>query len=136
MKNFLPLLLAVVFISSCEDNEMEVTLTANFSINESVAIQVPQTNGTAITYGEMVSQDLNEVVANFDDVSDITINSLSYQYQNITGNTNAVLESATIRINGNEIANISSVNVAEEANNGSVFNITDQLHRKQYPGYQ
>jgi hypothetical protein len=74
----------------------------------------------------MVSQDLNEVVANFDDVSDITINSLSYQYQNITGNTNAVLESATIRINGNEIANISFVNVAQEANNGSVFNITDQ----------
>jgi hypothetical protein len=66
------------------------------------------------------------VISNFSDVTDITINSLSYEYKNVTGNTDAVIESATIKINGSTIASISSVNMAQEANSGAVFNITDQ----------
>lgn len=66
------------------------------------------------------------MISNFSDVTDITINSLSYEYKNVTGNTDAVIESATIKINGSTIASISSVNMAQEANSGAVFNITDQ----------
>lgn len=96
------------------------------AITESVAVSIPQTNGTSVTFDETVNQDLTTVISNFSDVTDITINSLSYEYKNVTGNTDAVIESATIKINGSTIASISSVNMAQEANSGAVFNITDQ----------
>ena len=50
---------------------------------------------------------------------------LSYKFKNVTGNTNAVIESATIVINGNTIATISNVNIALEATNSTVFSITN-----------
>ena len=126
MKKLIPLLLAMVLITSCEDNEIPVTLTASSAITESVAVSIPQTNGTSVAYDETVTQDLTAVISNFSDVTDITINSLSYEYKNVTGNTDAVLESATITINGSTISSVSFVNIAQEASNGTVFSITDQ----------
>lgn len=126
MKKLIPLLLVVLFITSCEDNEIPVTLTASSDITESVAVSIPQTNGTSVAFDETVTQDLTTIISNFNDVTDIAINSLSYQYKNVTGNTDAVIESAAIKINGNTISSISFVNMAQEANNGTVFSITDE----------
>jgi len=124
MKKFFTLVFALVLISSCEDTDA-IEISTSTSINESVMVNVLQTNGSAIGYDETVTQDLTQVVSNFNDISNINIDALSYKFKNVTGNTNAVIESATIVINGNTIATISNVNIALEATNSTVFPITD-----------
>ena len=112
-------------ISSCDVNTEPIELTATAVVNESIAVTIPQTSGTSVNFNENVNQDLTEIVSNFNDVTNININSLSYQYQNVTGNTNAVIQSATIVINGTTIANLTNVNMSQEASNGTTFEITD-----------
>lgn len=112
MKKLFPLLLIVLMISACEINSDGTELTATATLNEAMAGSIPQTNGTAVSFNYSANQNLN-------------INSLSYEFQNVTGNTNAVIESATIVINGVTIANLTEVNIAQEASNGTVFQITD-----------
>lgn len=124
MKKLLSLVFVMALLSSCEDTDA-IVITASTSINESVMVDVPQTNGASVAYDETVTQDLNQVVSNFDDITDINIDALSYKFKNVVGNTNAIIESATIVINGNTIATISNVNVAQEATNSTVFAITD-----------
>ncbi len=124
MKKLFILVFAMILVSSCEDTAA-IEITTSTSINESVAISVLQTSGNAIAYDETVTQDLTQLVSNFNDISDINIDALSYKFKNVTGNTNAVIESATIVISGNTIATISNVNIAQEATNATVFPITD-----------
>ena len=124
MKKLLSLVFVMTLLSSCEDTDA-IVITASTSINESVMVDVPQTNGASVAYDETVTQDLNQVVSNFDDITDINIDALSYKFKNVVGNTNAIIESATIVINGNTTATISNVNVAQEATNSTVFAITD-----------
>ena len=125
MRKIITLLCAVVFISSCDVNSDDIELTATSNINEVIAVTIPQTNGTTVNFDESVNQNLSDIFSNFADVSDVNINSLSYQYQNVTGNTNAVIQSATIAINGVTIATLTNVNMAQEASNGTVFEISD-----------
>ena len=115
-------MLTLLLISSCEDS-IEVTTTTN--INESASVTILETNGTAINFNEVIEGDLNQVVSNFNSINDITIDSLSYTFANVTGNENAVITSATIEINATTVAVISNINIAQEALNGSVFEITD-----------
>ena len=122
MKKLFPLLLTLLLISSCEDS-IEVTTTTN--INETASVTILETNGTAINFNEVIEGDLNQVVSNFNSINDITIDSLSYAFANVTGNENAVITSATIEINATTVAVISNINIAQEALNGSVFEITD-----------
>ena len=122
MKKLFPLLLTLLLISSCEDS-IEVTTTTN--INESASVTILETNGTAINFNEVIEGDLNQLVSNFNSIDDITIDSLSYTFANVTGNENAVITSATIEINATTVAVISNINIAQEALNGSVFEITD-----------
>ena len=122
MKKLFPLLLTLLLISSCEDS-IEVTTTTN--INESASVTILETNGTAINFNEVIEGDLNQLVSNFNSINDITIDSLSYTFANVTGNENAVITSATIDINATTVAVISNINIAQEALNGSVFEITD-----------
>ena len=115
-------MLTLLLISSCEDS-IEFTTTTN--INESASVTILETNGTAINFNEVIEGDLNQVVSNFNSINDITIDSLSYTFANVTGNENAVITSATIEINATTVAVISNINIAQEALNGSVFEITD-----------
>lgn len=124
MKKLFTLVFAMILISSCEDTA-SVEITASTSINKSITVEVPQTNGAAVAYDETVTQDLTQIVSNFNDITDINIDALSYQFKNVTGSTNAIIESATIVINGNTIATISNVNIALEAINSTVFSITN-----------
>ena len=125
MKRLITLIFAVVLIVSCDINTDPIELTATSTINEAIQVSIPQTNGTSVAFNETVTQDLNDVFSNFSDVSNLNINSLSYQYGNVTGNTDAVIESATISINGTTIATLSNVNMAQAANAGTVFSIDD-----------
>jgi hypothetical protein len=122
MKKLFPLLLTLLLISSCEDS-IEVTTTTN--INESASVTVLQTNGSAVSFNEVIEGDLNLLVSNFNSINDITIDSLSYSFANAIGNTNAIITSATLEINATTVAVISNINIAQEAANGSVFQITD-----------
>ena len=122
MKKLFSLLLTLLLISSCEDS-IEVTTTTN--INESASVTILETNGTAINFNEVIEGDLNQLVSNFNSINDITIDSLTYTFANVTGNENAVITSATLEINATTVAVISNINIAQEALNGSVFEITD-----------
>ena len=105
MKKLFPLLLTLLLISSCEDS-IEVTTTTN--INESASVTILETNGTAINFNEVIEGDLNQLVSNFNSINDITIDSLSYTFANVTGNENAVITSATIEINATTVACVSN----------------------------
>ena len=125
MKKILTLILAVVFFSSCEDNFTPVEITATTNITESVAINIPQTTGTPVSYDETTEQDLNQVIANLNTVVGININTLNYKFKNVTGNTNAVIQSGNVKVNGNTVASLSDVNIAQAATDATVFSITD-----------
>ncbi len=122
MKKLFLFFLTIMMVSSCEDS-IEITTTT--SINESLDVSIPQTNGSAVAFDETITQDLSQVVLNFNSINDISIDNLSYKFINLTGNTNALLTSATIEINQNIIANISNVDISQEVTNASVFYITD-----------
>ncbi len=125
MKKILPLLFTMIFLASCEDSD-PIEITVNNVINESISVNVPQTNGIPLEYDQTTTQDLSQIVSNFSSISSINIDTLQYQFTNVTGNTNALLQSAVIVIQGNEIASMSNVNIADLAANGAVYSITDQ----------
>jgi uncharacterized membrane protein len=124
MKKLLTLVFAMILVSSCEDTA-SIEISTSTSINETVTVAVLQTTGNAVTYDETVTQDLNQLVSNFNDISNINIDALRYKFKNVTGNVNAVIESAIIVINGNTITTITNVNIAQEATNATIFPITD-----------
>lgn len=125
MKKLFPYLLSLFFLSSCIDSN-PITITVSNTVTESVAVEVPQTNGTPHTTNETVNQDLNEVISNLDDIASINIDGLSYQFKNVTGNSAAVVQSATLMINGITVATHTNLNIAQEATDGTVFTISDE----------
>lgn len=125
MRKLFPFLFAVLLISSCDINTDPIELTATSDVNEAISVSIPQTNGATAAFNETVSQDLNDIFSNFSDVTNVNINSLSYQYQNVSGNTNAVIQSATIVVNGLTIATLSDVNISQSASASTVFEIND-----------
>lgn len=125
MKRLFPLLiLAILF--SCTESENPVEITNSMSIVQSVNVQVGETTSTAEDFDETINQDLNVIISNLNDVTDINIDALSYQFNNVTGSSNVVIESATIKINNNTIATLSFVNVNTADTNNTVYEITDQ----------
>lgn len=125
MKKLLSLVCLIALVSSCDVNTEPIELTATAVVNEAIAVSIPQTSGTSVDFNENVDQDLTEIISNFNDINDININSLTFQYQNVTGNTNAVIQSATIVVNGTTIANLSNLNISQAANDATVFEISD-----------
>ena len=124
MKKFLTLIIAVALLSSCEDSADAIVLTASSSVSESVMISIPQST-VSVDYDETINQDLNNVVSNLSDVTAINIDQLSYKFKNATGNTGATISSATLVVNGVTIATISNINITQESQNNTVFQITD-----------
>jgi hypothetical protein len=94
-------------------------------INESATVTIEETNGTAVNFSDIIEGDVNQVVSNFNSINDLTIDSLSYSFTNLTGNENASIISASIDINGINVAVVSDLNIAQEVENESIFQITD-----------
>ena len=122
MKKLLPFLLALIVVQSCEE---PVEITESMLISESATVTIFQTNGNAVDFDDVIEGDVNQVVSNFNSINDITIDSLSYTFTNLTGNENASIVSALIEINGITVADVSNLNIAEEIENESIFQITD-----------
>lgn len=125
MKKFIPLAIIALFIVSCEDSN-PITITATTSLEEAIPITIPQTIGTAHSTDVTIDEDLSNIIDNLSDVNSIDITGLSYQFKNVTGNTDAVIQNATLVINGITVATISNININQEANNGTVFSISDE----------
>ncbi len=124
MKKFLTLVLAIVAFSSCDVNDA-VEFTATTNLNRSVMIGLPQSDATAPTYNETVTQDLNDVVTNYSDITNVNVDALSYTFKNVTGDTSAIIQSATIVINGTTVSSLTNVNIAQDATDGTVYEIID-----------
>jgi len=122
MKKLIPFLLALIVVQSCEE---PVEITETMVINESATVTIEETNGTAVNFSDIIEGDVNQVVSNFNSINDLTIDSLSYSFTNLTGNENASIISASIDINGINVAVVSYLNIAQEVENESIFQITD-----------
>ena len=122
MKKLIPFLLALIVVQSCEE---PVEITETMVINESATVTIEETNGTAVNFSDIIEGDVNKVVSNFNSINDLTIDSLSYSFTNLTGNENASIISASIDINGINVAVVSDLNIAQEVENESIFQITD-----------
>ena len=122
MKKLFPFLLALIVVQSCEE---PVEITETMVVNQSATVTIEQTNGTAVNFNDVIEGDLNQVISNFNSINDITIDSLSYSFANLNGNENALIVSASIEINGIIVADVSEVNIAQEVENQSLFEITD-----------
>ncbi len=125
MKKLFPLFLITLLFVTCQDN-LPVTITTETSITESIEIQVPQTNGSPHATNEVINENLNNIVANLGEVSELNIDTLSYKFTNANGNPSAEILNATIVINGVNIASISNLNVTQESVNQTVFTISDE----------
>ena len=122
MKNVLPFLFALILIYSCEES---VEITETMVVNQSAIVTINETIGIAVNFNDVIEGDLNQVISNFISINDITIDSLSYSFSNLIGNENASIVNASIEINGITVAVVSEVNIAQEIDNESVFQITD-----------
>jgi len=122
MKKLFPFLLVLFVVQSCEE---PVEITETMVVNQSTIATINQTNGTSVSFNDVIEGDLNQVVSNFNSITDITIDSLTYSFSNLIGNENASIVSASIEINGITVAVVSDLNIAQEIDNGSVFQITD-----------
>lgn len=122
MKKLFPFLLVLFVVQSCEE---PVEITETMVVNQSAIVTINQTNGSSVNFNDVIEGDLNQVVSNFNSITDITIDSLTYSFSNLIGNENASIVSASIEINGITVAVVSDLNIAQEIDNESVFQITD-----------
>ncbi|MDC3345186.1 hypothetical protein OAV59_03405 [Flavobacteriaceae bacterium] len=122
MKNIFTFLFALILIYSCEES---VEITETMVVNQTAIVTINETSGIAVNFNDVIEGDLNQVISNFNSINDITINSLSYSFSNLIGNENASIVNASIEINGITVAVISGINIAQEIDNESVFQITD-----------
>jgi len=123
MKKLFTLLFTLVFIYSCDESS-SVVLQTNSDFGASFPVQIPKTDGTPATYNEMISQNLNQIISNFDNVKSLTITALSYQFLDVSGNTNAVIQNASFKINGIDITTFPDLNPTEVQEN--IYTIENQ----------
>ena len=113
-------MLVLFVVQSCEE---PVEITETMVVNQSAIVTINQTSGSSVNFNDVIEGDLNQVVSNFNSITDITIDSLTYSFSNLIGNENASIVSASIEINGITVAVVSDLNIAQEIDNESVFQI-------------
>lgn len=122
---FLPLfLILLVGFSSCDELD-ELT---EFDINEdfSTTISVDLSGDSPVTWSENATIDISdsqEIADNLDLIQNVTINSLTYEINNVSGDGTTVTE-ASISFNGQSISVANLDLVMADANN-TIFTIED-----------
>jgi len=124
MKKIAPILLAVLVLLSCEDNQT-INISTPYTLDESFEVGIPQTGSGQTNFSEESTHDLSQLITNYNDINSVTVNSLTYQFTNFSGDTNGEIDAATLTINNVVIATISNVNISQEATNNTIFQITD-----------
>ena len=109
---------------SCDDSSVELTTDTNIVGN--ILVEAPQTSGSPFVFDEIVTQDLEQIISNFNEVTDVNIDEFSYRFANLTGNSNAVIESGTIKINDLLAVSVFDIHIGNAIDTGSVFTVNDQ----------
>ncbi|MDT7831289.1 hypothetical protein RQM59_02800 [Flavobacteriaceae bacterium S356] len=125
MKKIAPILFAVFVLLSCEDNQTTINISTPYTLDESFEVGIPQTGSGQTNFNETSSHDLSQLIANYSDINSVTVNSLTYQFANFSGDTAGVIQTAILTINNVTVATISNVNISQEAANNTIFQITD-----------
>lgn len=125
MKKIASLLMVVLVLFSCEDNQTTVNIATPYTLDESFEIGIPQTGSGQTSFTEASTHDLSQLIANYSSINSVTVNNLTYQFSNFSGDTNGVITTATLTVNNVVIATISNVNISQEAANNTVFQISD-----------
>ncbi len=115
----------VVILVSCDANTNPAAITVTSTIQESLQLAIPQTNGTPVAAGKTITKSLADVVSNFPNVKSIKINSLEYSFKNATGNPSAVIQSGTLSVNGVNIVMLTNFNITDAATSGTATSISD-----------
>ncbi|MFY0602313.1 MAG: hypothetical protein JXQ93_00075 [Flavobacteriaceae bacterium] len=122
MKKIAMLILIALFVSSCEDNQT-TAVTSSYTLDESFEVTHAATG--QVSYTETHTQDLNQLITNYDDVDAVSLNSLTYTITGFSGDTSGVIQSGTIAVNNLVIATISDINPSQAFVNSTVFEIND-----------
>ena len=125
MKKVIILLLTAVFLISCEDSQTPITITTSYTLDESFDLEIGQIAGTQATYTETNTQDLSQLITNYNDVDGVSLNTLTYEITNFSGDTSGMVESGTISVNNIVIATISNLNPSQASTNTTIFEIND-----------
>ena len=121
----LGILLLLSITVSCDEIDELTEFDASFTLNESITISVPEGEEVQ-TFTQSVSLNLAEdqdVADNLSAIEEVSIQSLTYRYTNVTGNEEAQINNAQFTIAGTTI-NVESVNPTEAQ--GSIYTINDQ----------
>lgn len=124
MKKIVLLLSVVLAFTSCLDSN-PVELTATNAITKDIDVTVAQTNGTPKTLNATTTVKLSDVISNVADITDVKINKFTYKFKEFTGNTAGVVQSISLKVNNDVLATGSNIKVSQEADNGTVFQVTD-----------
>lgn len=125
MKKTTILFLAIFCLFSCEVNQTTVSTTTPYVLDESIEISIPQTASGQTFFSEANTQDLSQLITNYDDINTVTVNALTYQITNFTGDPGSTVQTATLTANNVTIATISNLNISQEFSNNTVFEIND-----------
>ncbi len=138
MKKFTHLVIVFVLTAlfvSCEDSN-QIKVSAETTITKKITVVIPKTNGTPVALAESATINPSQEITNFANISDITINEVSYEISNPNGNPNAVVQTGTLKINGGLIGTIINANITQVANsplskvvvtNATLLNMTKSL---------
>ncbi len=120
MKKLVNLIVLFFVFSSCINNtDFEIIS----SVTGIVSVSIPQTNETPHSSDNTISIELNDIASNLDNASEINIDALSYTFTNVDGNTNGVIQTASLSINTITVADVTNINISQEED--TVFEITD-----------
>ncbi len=117
--------LAVVFsFTSCDEELGNIDFST--VINKTIAVHVDQTNGTVVSFStdELMSLDNADTHDYLDRIESISINSLSYQLKNFTGDDTGEA-TLTFMIDSFSLQTHTDVNVKTMVDASQVFTITD-----------
>jgi hypothetical protein len=127
MKTTFRVLVALAFVFSFTSCEKELgNIDFNTSINKTIAVHVDQTTGDPITFStdELMSLDNEDTHDYLSKIQDISINSLSYQLMNFSGDDTG-LATLTFMIDGFSLKTHTNVNVKSVVEASVVNTITD-----------
>jgi len=120
---FLKVTIAAIFLTvlfSCDklDELTEVKVNATESVNINVAVLENETN---FSKTETISVDDKDVQENLDRIEKVTVKKLTYQFTNVTGNSDATL-SGSITFGG---SSLDFVSVNPKTVENQVFTVTE-----------
>lgn len=110
---------------SCDEIDELTEFDTSFTLNESITISVPEGEEVQ-TFSQNISLNLAEdqdVADNLSAIEEVSIQSLTYRYTDVTGNDEAQISNAQFMIAGTTI-DVESVNPTEAQ--GTIFTINDQ----------